>query len=206
MRHSRLLLVALLSSFFVSCASSFTESEKTVIRSGEKEIMALVTVRSDKSSRSILRQMARPLSRKMLATDAYKDLRRRMLATVQDPNDEGVGIAAPQVGISRRIIAVQRYDKPGEPFEIYINPKILSRSDSLVAGMEGCLSVPGLYGKVERAQNIRLCYRDEHYRQHTEEVKGFTAVIFQHEVDHLNGILFTDRMIPGSEILESEKK
>lgn len=206
MRYFCLLLAALSGCFFMSCASSFTEGEKSVIRSGEGDIMTLVTIRSDKDVRSILRKIAKPLSRKLLATDAYKDLRRRMLATVQDPKDEGVGIAAPQVGISRSVIAVQRYDKPGEPFEMYINPKILSYGDSSAVGMEGCLSIPGIYAKVRRAQSIRLRYRDEQYRLHTEEVKGFTAVIFQHEVDHINGILYTDRMIPGSEILENERQ
>ena len=76
----------------------------------------------------VLRQKAAPVTGRMLRTDDYAVLRRRMLATVQDPQNTGVGIAAPQVGILRRMIAVQRFDKPGEPFEFYLNPEIVESS------------------------------------------------------------------------------
>ena len=130
---------------------------------------------------------------RMLRTDDYAVLRRRMLATVQDPQNTGVGIAAPQVGILRRMIAVQRFDKPGEPFEFYLNPEIVESSAETAPGREGCLSIPGLAGTVVRAQRIVLRYRDERFAEKTETIDGFTAVIFQHETDHLDGILYTDR-------------
>ena len=107
--------------------------------------------------------------------------------------DDGIGIAAPQVGILRRMIAVQRFDKPGEPFEFYLNPEIVESSAETAPGREGCLSIPGLAGTVVRAQRIVLRYRDERFAEKTETIDGFTAVIFQHETDHLDGILYTDR-------------
>lgn len=92
------------------------------------------------------------------------------------------------------MIAVQRFDKPGEPFEIYLNPEIVEYSAETAPGREGCLSIPGCYGEVTRAQQIVLRYRDEQFAERTERIGGFTAVIFQHEVDHLDGILYTDQM------------
>ena len=120
------------------------------------------------------------------------DLLDDMAETLADAN--GAGLAAPQVGILRRMIAVQRFDKPGEPFEIYLNPEIVEYSAETAPGREGCLSIPGCYGEVTRAQQIVLRYRDEQFAERTERINGFTAVIFQHEVDHLDGILYTDRM------------
>lgn len=95
----------------------------------------------------------------------------------------------------------------GEPFGIYVNPVITYYSDSLVLGREGCLSVPDIEGMVRRSLEITLNYNDpEDYlsemggglKVKTETIRGFTAVIFQHEVDHLNGILFTDKMVGSS--------
>ena len=139
-----------------------------------------------------LRKSALPVSEKMLHSQDYAMLRERMLLTVQNPEAEGVGIAAPQVGLHRAIVAVQRFDKEGEPFEFFINPEIVERMGEKAAGGEGCLSVPELYGNVSRWQEIVLRYRDEQFVEHTERIEGFTAVIFQHEIDHLAGRLFID--------------
>jgi peptide deformylase len=123
-----------------------------------------------------------------------------MIATVTHPSQDGVGIAAPQVGINRRVVAVQRFDKEGEPFEVYPNIRIVWASESLESGPEGCLSVPDRRGEVMRSQEIVIEYADvtrldcpEHMVRDT--VKGFTAVIFQHEVDHLDGILYIDKSV-----------
>jgi len=106
----------------------------------------------------------------------------------------GVGIAAPQVGLQRQIILVQRFDKANEPFEIYINPIIKSCSDEQKLGKEGCLSIPNYTAEVFRPIKIMLEYVDLDGKKHIEEISGFTSVIFQHEIDHLNGILFTDHL------------
>ncbi len=145
---------------------------------------------------AVLRLESRPLTDRMLALDEYRLLCERMLATVQDPENEGVGIAAPQVGISRRLVAVQRFDREGGPFEFYVNPEIVRYGEEMAPGGEGCLSVPDMRGTVERAQEIDVRYRTLHGTDTLETVKGFTAVIFQHEIDHLDGILYTDRALP----------
>ena len=108
-----------------------------------------------------------------------------------------MGIAAPQVGVSRRLIAVQRFDKPGEPFCFYVNPEIVWCSQTRLPGSEGCLSIPGVSGSVLRSERIVVRYLDEEsLRMAADTVEGFTAVIFQHEVDHLDGVLFIDRLLP----------
>ena len=177
---------------FTGCSGGFSAAEEETIHAGKGEIMRILTVGNPADS-LVLRQKAAPVTGRMLRTDDYAVLRRRMLATVQDPQNTGVGIAAPQVGILRRMIAVQRFDKPGEPFEFYLNPEIVESSAETAPGREGCLSIPGLAGRVVRAQRIVLRYCDERFAEKTETIDGFTAVIFQHETDHLDGILYTDR-------------
>ncbi|MCB0443057.1 MAG: peptide deformylase [Flavobacterium sp.] len=123
---------------------------------------------------------------------------KRMYLAMLNPENPGIGIAAPQVGINRNLFWVQRLDKPGEPFEFYINPKIVWRSELLRKGMEGCLSIPEDTGNVYRNYTIKITYFDLKGNFKEEIVEGFTAVIFQHEEDHLNGILFTDRITEQS--------
>lgn len=106
----------------------------------------------------------------------------------------GVGIAAPQVGINRNIIWVERFDKTGNPLEYFINPKILWKSDLQNLGGEGDLSISDFYGQFYRSKVIQLEYFDLKGKKHTEIVEGFTAVILQHEIDHLSGILISDKL------------
>ncbi|MCT4328519.1 peptide deformylase [Elizabethkingia anophelis] len=105
----------------------------------------------------------------------------------------GVGIAAPQVGINRRIIWVQRFDKEGKPFEYFLNPVILWKSQLQNLGPEGDLSITDFRDQFYRSKVIQLEYSDLKGKKHTEIVEGFTAVIFQHEIDHLSGILISDK-------------
>ena len=115
----------------------------------------------------------------------------------------GVAIAAPQIGEPLRIFVVSgevlarragtQYDPHKDTDRVYINPVIASTSKKRVVGDEGCLSVPGKYGtKVERPDKVRLRYLDERGVECERGASGFLARIFQHEVDHLNGILYTD--------------
>ena len=127
-----------------------------------------------------------------------------MIATVTHPSQDGVGIAGPQVGLKRRVVAVQRFDKEGEPFEVYPNIRITWASDSLEIGPEGCLSVPNRRGDVKRSQEIIIEYADmealrsgkasDEIPMRKETIEDFTAVIFQHEADHLDGVLYIDRL------------
>lgn len=107
--------------------------------------------------------------------------------------EDGVGLAAPQVGVLRRI-AVISYDD--QYYEI-INPRILSASGEAVEE-EGCLSVVGQRGCVKRPEIITVKYTDRHGKKQKIEVSGITARIFCHEIDHLDGILFVDKMITES--------
>lgn len=187
----RLLLMIAATVGLVACGEGFTASERDVIHASGDGIMRVLSI-ADPTDSLLLRKESLPVSEQMLRSEEYALLRERMLQTVQNPDAEGVGIAAPQVGVRRNIIAVQRFDKEGEPFEFYLNPEIVERIGEKADGGEGCLSVPELYGNVSRWQEIVLRYRDEQWVEHTERIEGFTAVIFQHEVDHLSGRLFID--------------
>ena len=103
---------------------------------------------------------------------------------------DGVGLAAPQIGISERIIAVQEKEKVA----VYANPEIIKRSTAMQITEEGCLSVPGVFGMVERAKRITVRALDRHGRRVEMELSNFPADVFQHEVDHLDGILFIDKV------------
>lgn len=184
---------AIIAIFAALCSCGrFTRSEKELIGQAEEGVMHLLTV-DDPADSLFLRRKAAVISRGMASSSEMSALKERMLATVNDPQNEGVGIAAPQVGISRRLIAVQRFDKSGEPFEFYLNPEIVDRSDDMAEGMEGCLSVPDRRGQVMRSRRIGVRYNDPAtFEIIHEKISGYTAVIFQHETDHLDGTLYTD--------------
>lgn len=181
----------LLAFSLVACAERLSESEQALIRRHGGGIMPVMSIAHETDS-LLLRRSSAELSESIALSEDFALLKASMLATVRDPENDGVGIAAPQVGVLRRVVAVQRFDKEGEPFEFFLNPQIVERSSTTQFGGEGCLSVPDLSGNVERAEWIVLRYRDEAWREHQEMIKGFTAVIFQHEVDHLDGRLFID--------------
>ena len=157
-------------------------------------VMRVLTI-EDESDLKILRTPCRDLSAKELTDPLYAELASKLVSTVTSPEQDGVGIAGPQVGLSRNIIAVQRFDKEGEPFEVYPNIRIVATRGEPEPGPEGCLSVPGRRGEVLRWRDIDISYISiETGRQVTERVEGFTAVIFQHETDHLQGILYIDKL------------
>ena len=129
----------------------------------------------------------------------------RLYATVRDSMSLGVGIAAPQVGILKKIIWVQRFDKENFPFEVYLNPKIIEYSDKKQTFREGCLSIPNRTDTLNnRAYSIKIEYDTMKAEHITEAIKGFTSVIFQHEIDHLNGILYLDHL--EKEVIDAQKK
>jgi peptide deformylase len=111
-----------------------------------------------------------------------------------------VGLAAPQVGRNERIIVVLMRQGP-VPF---INPVIEKVSDAIMTEEEGCFSVPGVWGYVERAKKVMVTALDRHGRLVTFDCKGLEATVFQHEIDHLDGILFIDKVkeiTKGNELL-----
>lgn len=188
-------MVAITAILLTSCDNDnpFSLNELEIINSGNsKEMMRVCTI-DNRADSLLLRTSSKPISKATYEKTDFKVLLERLLLTVKNPANEGVGIAAPQVGILRRVIAVQRFDKEGEPFDFFINPEIISYSEKKEEGDEGCLSIPDVTGRVSRSQNILLRYNDsETFEQREETINGFTAVIVQHEVDHLNGILFID--------------
>lgn len=142
---------------------------------------------------AILRTPSRDFTLQELQSEEFRTLRAKMLRTVTDEKQGGVGIAAPQVGINRRLIWVQRLDKEGEPFECYPNIRIDSLFGPVTRGPEGCLSVPPMRGIVPRSSGVVLSYSDLTGATLHETVEGYTAIIFQHECDHLDGILYIDK-------------
>jgi peptide deformylase len=123
----------------------------------------------------------------------------------------GVGIAAPQVGRSLRLFIMapqpnSRYpDAPAMEPTAVINPEILRVSEERETGWEGCLSVPGFRAKVPRHLEIDVAFTDRHGRDRTERFSGFLARLFQHEFDHLEGILYPERLDKGEALITLEE-
>lgn len=169
---------------------TFTKEERTIIRESDS-VMYVTTIGADSL---VLRTPSVDLTSSELKSKDLKSLMAKMLATVRSPQQDGVGIAAPQVGIDKRVIWVQRFDKEGGPFECYLNPHLDSLFGEIGKGPEGCLSVPPMRGLVPRYTDVIVSYIDpETLQPQRDTVHGYTAVIFQHECDHLDGRLYIDR-------------
>jgi peptide deformylase len=136
----------------------------------------------------MLREVAAPVTE---VTPELRTLVADMFDTMYD--EEGVGLAAPQVGVGQRIIVVDAREEDTHPFAL-INPRILTASEDVDRAEEGCLSIPGLKEIVERSVAVRVEGQDLDGRAVTIEAEGFLARVLQHEVDHLDGILFIDRV------------
>ena len=139
----------------------------------------------------ILRQKAQKVEK---VDDELRKLLDDMLETMYE--EVGVGLAAPQVGVSKRMLVIdyERDEKhPGNPIYM-INPEIIWKSEEKVCGEEGCLSVPGQRAEVERFAKIKVRYVDYHGKQQEVLAEDFFAIVIQHEMDHLDGILYIDRI------------
>lgn len=189
MRKTLLLLLVVT----VGCGQrAFTPAERALIM--ESDSLMYVTTMDVAADSVILRTPSVDLTAKELESEELKVLLDKMLYTVQHPTQDGVGIAAPQVGLNKRIVCVQRLDKPGEPFECYLNAHLDSLGGIVSSGPEGCLSVPPMRGLVPRHSRVVVRYVvPESLEERTEVVEGFTAIIFQHECDHLDGTLYVDK-------------
>ncbi|HEY2603682.1 MAG TPA: peptide deformylase [Thermoleophilaceae bacterium] len=147
----------------------------------------------------VLRERARELTADELRSDEIQTLIDDMIDTKRAAH--GAGIAANQVGRALRVAVVEvepgnpRYPyKPEVPLTVIVNPELEHVDDELFTVNEGCLSVPDLRGDVERHVNVRVRYLDREGRPHEEVRRGLTAGTFQHELDHLDGVLFLDRV------------
>jgi peptide deformylase len=150
-----------------------------------------------------LKQISAPVA---AVTDAHRQLIADMFETMYDA--PGIGLAAIQVGVPERILVIdlqpEADDTPddADPEDIvrvkqprvFINPEIVWASDEYSVYQEGCLSVPEMYADVERPARIRVRWLDEQGAAHEEELEGLLATCLQHEMDHLNGVLFIDHL------------
>jgi peptide deformylase len=141
----------------------------------------------------ILRRKARTINRFDADLQSLID---DMIETMRDA--PGVGLAAPQVGISRRLIVVEypeddELDESPKKLYVVVNPEIKETSEETEMGIEGCLSIPGLHGEVERAIAVTVKGQTRRGQPMKIKAKGWLARIFQHEIDHVNGVVFTDR-------------
>ena len=147
----------------------------------------------------VLRERAREVTPAELRGDAVQRLIDDMIETMRAAN--GAGLAANQVGQTLRVAVVEvrpgnpRYPyKPPVPLTVIVNPVIEPLDDDVERINEGCLSVPNLRGEVPRSMNVRVRYTDRAGEEHDEVRRGLTAGTFQHELDHLDGTLFVDRV------------
>jgi peptide deformylase len=155
----------------------------------------------------VLRQAAQPIYD--IQDEGVQRLIDDMAATLIQSN--GVGIAAPQVSASQRIFIVASRPNPRypsapemEPVPM-INPRLVSHADEIVKDWEGCLSIPGIRGLVPRYQAIEVEYTDRIGKLHRQELTDFVARIFQHELDHLDGVVFLDRLETVKDIITDQE-
>lgn len=198
----RLVLIGAALMTMVSCGvtvpMTMTEKEAALINDSP-EVMRILTIDSE-ADLAVLRTGSSNFNLADINSPEYAALAEKMVKTLES-TDGGVGLAAPQIGINRRVVAVQRVDKEGEPIEVYPNIVIEEVRGEMLAGSEGCLSVPDQRGDVLRYRDITIRYTDIHSdrldqpREIREDVAGFAAVIFQHEVDHLDGIIYIDKKL-----------
>lgn len=138
----------------------------------------------------VLREKAQAVA---LVDDGIRQLVKDMFETMYQ--EDGVGLAAPQIGLGQRVIVVDPRAEDVAPFAL-VNPVIVELSEELERGEEGCLSIPGLKDIVERSYGVVAEGLDENGKPMHIEAEGLLARILQHEVDHLDGILFVDRVSP----------
>jgi peptide deformylase len=150
----------------------------------------------------VLRQRAQELTPEQLASPAIQTFIDDLVETMRDAS--GAGLAAIQVYRPIRIVALEVHDnprypyKPNIPLTVLVNPRLTALSDDRFDNYEGCLSVPDLRGVVPRFAQLRVQALDRHGTAVDREVRGITAGTFQHEVDHLDGVLFIDRVVDPS--------
>lgn len=144
----------------------------------------------------ILRKKAKKIPLRKVLTPAFKRLIHDMFATIQDI---GIGLAAPQIGKSIQLAVIDIHSLPHRPHgipmrRVLINPEIVRYSRKTESEYEGCLSCEGIRGSVPRSSRVEVCYYNEKSERCQEVATGLFAKVLQHEIDHLNGILYVDRM------------
>ena len=150
----------------------------------------------------VLRQPAKRIAK---VDDGIRQLAKDMLQTMYSYH--GIGLAAPQVGVNKQLLVVDcEQDDPDAPPLIMINPQITRMGEELCIVEEGCLSIPNVYLDVTRPKLIEVSYKDEHGRPQKRQFADLPSRVIQHEMDHLNGVMFVDRVTSALELAESLKK
>ncbi|MEM7179473.1 MAG: peptide deformylase [Spirochaetota bacterium] len=145
----------------------------------------------------LLRKISEDVREDEINTKDFKKLLRDMFDTMKHEN--GVGLAAPQIGVLKKVVVVgqesERYDEnTGMEPHIIINPVITELAPPGKGFWEGCLSVPGMRGLVQRPNKIKMEWYDEKWNFYSQELDGFRAIVYQHECDHLFGVLYVDKL------------
>ena len=151
----------------------------------------------------VLRQTAESVPADKIAKRIFQQFLDDMLETMIE--SEGIGLAAPQVFHAEQVVVMECKGEKGFPQTIMINPEILGYSPVTAEGWEGCLSIDGLRGKVTRAVGVRVKYLDRDGKTVEMDASGLYAVCIQHELDHLQGKLFLDRMTDFSTLTQLEE-
>lgn len=157
----------------------------------------------------VLRKKAQSVPLAFIKTKKFRELTRRMIYTMR--RSQGVGLAAPQIGISKAIAVMEMRKTPTrqniEPRGpiVIVNPRIKSFSKKKIADYEGCLSFDGVRAMVSRSESITVEYHDMNGEKVTEKASGLWARIFQHEIDHLNGIVYVDRVDDSKTFMRVEE-
>jgi peptide deformylase len=158
----------------------------------------------EKKEESFLRNKTKDFDFKKFTKKEVEELVRHMRRAMKDAS--GVGLSANQIGLGVRVfVGAIPQTNGGVKFYTAFNPKIEKESKNTVASEEGCLSVPGTYGMVERAERVTLVAQDKNGKPFKIKALGLTARMFQHEVDHLNGKLFIDKATGVHEVAKSER-
>lgn len=183
-----------------SASNALLEAANVVFDKGNVT-MALLPIA--KLGNPVLRQAARPVDPSEIAARAFQQLIDDMFETMHDA--EGIGLAAPQVSRSQQLLVMVCQGEHGFPETVLINPTILYYGPHQVENWEGCLSVDGLRGKVARPSMVRVQALDRHGSRLDLEASGLFAVCIQHEMDHLIGKVFLDRMTDLSTLTQLEE-
>lgn len=200
MKHTvRFLIIIYIGCMVSSCRTIdfMTKEELVLIKESSEDAAFRVLTILDPDDLRILRTKCNDINLK--DDTSLKQLISRLKITMEE--ERGVGIAAPQVGLSRNLFLFMRIDKPGNPIEVAINPRIVNYPKETVCFEgDGCLSIPGISGNTVRYPWVEVEYTNESGERIKEKLEGhsrldnFTGIIFQHEFDHLQGVLFTDKL------------
>lgn len=151
------------------------------------------------------RVLRQPAKRVAKVDHNIRKLAEQMLQTMYSA--DGIGLAAPQVGINKQMIVVDcEPNNQDNPPLVLINPEIKSFGSTPCDGQEGCLSIPGVYLDVTRPDDIEVAYKDENGRPRTLKTNGLLSRVIQHEIDHLKGVMFVDRVQNGLALTEELNK